>query len=352
MPKSNNTDISSHTSAIKRIPSRKHPWARNVESENNKFVWIHINARPILDQLSKGIGRIKVKTGAPEVQYAFLAPLAITEQAVHNWSEYESIGSRLAQKIRTAAKIGAEFRGLVQSFEDKANAEDNVKSLLKNNAANKALDLKKAVQGVYNKLSPHSIPRVKVDTPLYYESSNRRAFTFEVMLVAEKNPRFDVVEPVKDLMKYSSPALLGGGIDIDFPYMFEVYTRPKEFIRYSTLALTAVQPTYNAPYINGYPSYCQLQLTFLDMSPLYRSAIESGSVINVIGRGRGQTGTGQGTEDKDQPVIDVWSPNRPLTLDQQADFYGDKPLDPLASELRQMLGDKAASPNDFTRGGA
>jgi hypothetical protein len=273
-------DIASHNQAIKRNPSSKHPWATNPEKSG--FVWIHINARKILDQYSKGVGRVSVKTGSPEVQYAFLAPLAITEQAVHNWAEYDSIASRLAQKIRTSAKIGAEFRGLVGSFEDKANVNDKAKALLKSKAPNKAFAVQRLLQGFYNKLSPHSIPKTKVDTPLYYENSNRRSFTFEVILVAEKDPRFDVVEPVKDLMKWSSPALKGGGVNIDFPYMFEVYTRPKEFIRFSTLALTAVQPTYNAPYIGGYPSSCNLQLTFLDLSPLYRSAIESGSVINII----------------------------------------------------------------------
>lgn len=305
-----NLDIASHSSAIKRNPSTKHPWARNVETENNHFVWIHINARRILDQQSKGAGRVRVKPGAPEVQYAFLAPLAITEQAVHNWAEYDSIASRLAQKIRTAAKIGAEWEGLVGAFEGQTEKNNKTRDLLKNNAPNKAQSIAKILETGYNKLASHSIQKKKVDTPLYYENSNRRSFTFEVILVAETNPRFDVVEPVKDLMKWSSPALRGG-ITIDFPYMFEVYTRPKEFIRFSTLALTAVQPTYNAPYIGGYPSSCNLQLTFLDMSPLYRNAIETGSVINVIGRGTKGTTTGKqsigsGTEEKDQPVVDVW----------------------------------------------
>ena len=274
-------DIASRNESIKRNPSLKHPWASNPEG--NGFVWIHINARRILDQFSKGVGRIRVREGTPEVQYAFLAPLAMTETVAHNWAEYDSIASRLAQKVRTAAKIGAEFQGLVQSFERTANANDKAKQLLENKSPNAGQALAEFTRGIYNRLSPHSIPKIKVDTPLYYENSDRRNFTFECVLVAEKNPRFDVVEPVKDLMKYSSPALKGqGGINIDFPYMFEVYTRPKEFIKMSTCALTAVQPTWNHPYIGGYPSSCNLQLTFRDLSPLYRGTIETGSVINVI----------------------------------------------------------------------
>lgn len=279
--KRRNLDIASHDQAIKRNPSLRHPWARNPEQ--NGFVWIHLNARKILDQHSKGVGRIAIEEGSPEVQYAFLAPLSITETVQHNWAEYDSIASRLAQKVRTAAKIGAEWNGLVQSFEDATQKNDKIKGLLKQKSPKAATSLASVVRDVYTGLSPHSIPKIKVDTPLYYENSPRRNFTFEVTLIAEKDPRFDVVEPIKDLMKFSSPALDGvGGINIHFPYMWEVYTRPKEWIKFSTMALTAVQPTYQAPYINNYPSSAILQLTFIDLSPLYRSAIETGSVINVL----------------------------------------------------------------------
>ncbi len=274
-------DIASHNQAVKRNPSLTHPWGRKPEEYG--FVWIHINARKILDQYSKGAGKIITREGAPEVQYAFLAPLNITETVSHNWAEYDSISSRIAQKVRTAAKIGAEFQSIVDSFSRNTEDKAKAKGLMQQKSVTAANSLASFARGVYNRISPHSIPKIKVDTPLYYENSARRTFTFEVILVAEKDPRMDVVEPVKDLMKWSSPALKGqGGVDIDFPYMFEVYTRPQEFIKFSTMALTAVQPTYQSPYIAGYPSSCILQLTFQDLSPLYRSAIETGSVIKVL----------------------------------------------------------------------
>jgi len=286
---------------IKRNPSSTHPWSRNPESQG--FVWIHVNAFEILDQQSKGVGKITVNEGAPLVQFAFLAPLNLTETNAHNWNEYDSMTSRLAQKVRTAAKIGAEWNGLVRSFEGNTEAQtesakgyiDNIKK----NAGNKGFSVANLVRKAYNRLSPHSIPKIKVDTPLYYENSDRRTFTFEVMLVAERNPKSDIIDTVKDLMRFAAPALKGtGGIDIHFPYMFEVYTRPNEFIKFSTLALTAVQPTYNSPYIGGYPSSCNLQLTFKDLSPLYRSAIEQGTVINVVG-GTRKNQNGSGTEEVD-----------------------------------------------------
>lgn len=341
MPRKN-TDIASHNQAIKRNPSRLHPWAR--DPEKNGFVWIHINAREILSQQSKGFGKVMVKPGAPEVQYAFLAPLALTEQTVHNWAEYDSMASRLAQKIRTAAKIGAEFGGLVNAFEQVTEKNNKWRDMLKNNAPNKALEIASILEKGYNNLPSHNIQKKKIDTPLYYENSNRRSFTFEVILVAEGNPRMDVVEPVKDFMKWSSPSHQGG-ITIEFPYMFEVYTRPKEFIKFSTMALTAVQPTYNAPYINNYPSSCNLQLTFLDMSPLYRNAIETGSVINVVTSTKSQTGTGQGTEENDQPV-DIWQ----VGADPTKFYTGDEKTSGVAGDIHEMLGDKAIP--QVTRGGA
>jgi hypothetical protein len=93
------------------------------------------------------------------------------------------------------------------------------------------------------------------------------------------------------------------------------------------------------------------------MSPLYRNAIETGSVINVIGRGStgssGKQSIGSGTEENDQPIIDSWDPGA-LTHKGRGMFYGDKPLTDEAQQLRQMLGDKAAVPinQTQTRGGA
>ena len=280
----NNKDIASRDSVIKRNPSRTHPWA--VNPEGSGFVWIHINGKKILDQYSKGVGSVSIPVGKPDVQFAFLAPLALTETVAHNWNEYDSLASRLAQKARTAAKLGAEWNALMKTFSTGTPA-DNAKNVIAVESKGKKIGgsqgqrISDWMQRGYNAISPHSIPKTKVDTPLYYESSDRRNLNFEVMLIAERNPKSDIIDIVKDLMKFSAPNLRNRGITIDFPYMFEVFTYPQKWIKYTTLALTAVQPTYNAPFINNYPSSCNLQLTFKDMSPLYRGAIEEGSVINV-----------------------------------------------------------------------
>lgn len=129
------------------------------------------------------------------------------------------------------------------------------------------------------------IPNVKVDTPLYYSNSDRRQIVFEFVLFHENlgggDPRDVLIKPIQELMKYSSPDLLSD-INIEFPFMWSVNTLPVKFINYPTCVLTAVQPTWNSPYINHVPASVNLQLTFTDMSPLYAGTIEQGTVINII----------------------------------------------------------------------
>lgn len=285
--------VRSRNEPLIRNPSLTHPWARNAGTTKSGVVWLHLNAKRILDQQSKGVGAVTVPIGKPDVQFAFLAPLALTETNAHNWAEYDSLSSRLAQKIRTAAKVGAEWKAIKNAF--KITPEDTAKNRLAKGVDQGAL-VSDWLKQIYNDhAKSYSIPKLKVDTPLYYESSDRRALNFEVMLIAERSPKEDVVDIVQTLMKYAAPDLKGG-IDIQFPYMFEVYTQPNKWLNYTTLALTAVQPTWNHPFYDGYPSSCNLQLTFKDLSPLYRGAIETGSVINVIQAGASNRKRADGTE--------------------------------------------------------
>jgi hypothetical protein len=313
--------IASRNVPIKRNPSLTHPWAKNAGTAESGLVWIHINGKRILDQQSKGVGAITVPIGKPDVQFAFLAPLTITETNAHNWGEYDSLASRLAQKVRTAAKVGAEWTALTNTnIGGGLSLEDTAKN---RTAAgrNQGQLISAWLHKLYGKTNSYSIPKLKVDTPLYYENSDRRSLNFEVMLISERDPKRDIIDPVHDLMKYAAPNLKPGGITIEFPYMFEVYTLPSSWIKYTTLALTAVQPTWNHPYIGQYPSSCNLQLTFKDMSPLYRGAIESGSVINV--REAGVTGKKRAAGRQEPVILKI---EKPSTKDSGSfdSIYGDE----------------------------
>jgi hypothetical protein len=46
---------------------------------------------------------------------------------------------------------------------------------------------------------------------------------------------------------------------------------PNRIISLRAAALQSVQPTYQLPYIDGYPSKCDLTLNFIDVNPLNRT---------------------------------------------------------------------------------
>lgn len=245
-------------------------------------VWISMKPKKITDQYSKGAGTIS--TIDLNTEFLFLAPLNLNENIVHHWEAYESVASRLAQKARSAVKLGAEGSALLKVGKNNLNS-DAFKDLFERKGVNEGASIEEYATKVYNAAPSSRIPNIKVDTPLYYTNSDRRQIVFEFVLFNEgiigMNPMDVLVNPIKELMKFSSPDLKSN-IQIEFPYMWEIKTIPLEFIKYTTCALVAVQPTWNSPYINFLPSSCNLQLTFTDLSPLYAGTIEEGSVVNVI----------------------------------------------------------------------
>lgn len=266
---------------IKR-PISLSPWSKREENKSGS-VWISMKPKKILDQYSKGAGAFD--TAETGVEFLFLAPLALNENIVHRWDAYESVASRLAQKARSIVKLGAEANALID-VGGKYLTDENARSKLKKAAANEGATVEDFMTTAYNSVVGSRIPRIKIDTPLYYTNSERRQIIFEFQLFNESVPGYSpdkvLLDPIQKLMKYSSPSQVNdGNIKINFPYMWEVKTLPQQFIKYSTCALIGVQPTWNSPYINGYPSSCNLQLTFQDLSPLYANTIEKGTIINV-----------------------------------------------------------------------
>jgi len=137
-----------------------------------------------------------------------------------------------------------------------------------------------------------------VNTPLLYNSSDRRQFELLIYLATNDDPVKDLFEPVNMLEKYSCPDLSGlstFATKIKHPHIFKVDTvlgsgRIVPLINIKNAALTSVQPTYQGPYINGYPSYCELTLSFTDMEPLAKNSfgdvpkVTVGNTPPVVGR--------------------------------------------------------------------
>lgn len=292
--------INRGTNVVKyQRPSGITPWALLPEGPQNGTVWIKMKPRKILDQYSKISDGVRVEE--VDTEFMFLAPLNLNENIVHHWEAYESVASRLAQKVRSAVKLGSEVRAMGQ-IADRINLAD-VQKAFENSSQNEGQSIEQYIAKAYRAVPSSRIPNIKVDTPLYYSNSDRRQIVFEFQLFHENvssNPEDALINPIQELMKYSSPDLISD-INIEFPYMWDVRTYPNEFIKYTTCALVGVQPTWNSPYIYGVPSNCNLQLTFMDLSPLYAGTIERGSLVNVISsedtnakRARGQKASNQG----------------------------------------------------------
>lgn len=257
-------------------PKNITPWANGEYQKNS--MWIHIKAKKITDQTTSGRGG-SIAGGADGAEFVFLAPNDIPENVGHTWEDYDSIQSRVANKVRDAAKLGAELKSLGGGL-SKFNTGD-ISKVFESSMDNFGSAAETLVKGAYNAVASHAIPKIKVDTPLYYGGSERRQLTLDFTIIAEDNPKRDVTDVVQDLMRYSS-ASNKGDVDIEFPYYFEVFSEPGRAINYTTAALMAVQASWSGPWIGGYANSCKLSLTFKDISPLYRQTITKGSIIRII----------------------------------------------------------------------
>ena len=267
-----------------KIPYGLVPWSSPTWQRN--AMWIHMKAKKITDQTTAGRGG-SIAGGADGAEFVFLGPNEIPENIGHTWDEYDSIQSRVANKVRDAAKLGAELKSLGGGL-SKFNVGD-IGKVFESSMDNFGSAAETLVKGAYNAVASHAIPKIKVDTPLYYGGSERRQLVLDFNLVTESDsPKNDVIDVVQDLMRYSS-ASSKGDVDIEFPYYFEVWSEPGRAINYTTAALMAVQANWTGPWLGGYPTACKLSLTFKDISPLYRQTITKGSIINVINRDKSRS---------------------------------------------------------------
>jgi len=252
-----------------KIPGRRFPHANFKNA-----LWLCFQAMEVESIITAGRGQIR--TGKRKTLFKFLAPLSILEQHMHEWQEYQSIQSRLLEKVLTVEAGVEKVAGIVSSVgrafsaTKKLPTGQRIKSLLTNAG-----------------LASYRIPKFKVDTPLSYTGSQRRQWQFEITL-ADSEGGNTVVNAVKLLQKYSAPRSLGA-IAIDFPHIFSIRTDPPGLLDCDYAACLSVQPTWKAPYIDGYPTVCDLTIEFRDMSPLFETTITEGSLVNVTSSSQNPT---------------------------------------------------------------
>ena len=253
-------------------------------AQSSGVMWIVIKAFKLKSQaaVQRGSGINKEPTGDT---FKFLAPLEILETLNHEWAEYDSLATRLAQKIATGKRDISEFQqGLTGLSKELGSAITN---LAKGESAGGITDV---MTRAATRVEGISVKQRKVDAALVYTNSTRRTYQFGFHLVDEGDPRSDIIEIVNKLGRMSCAEAPAHGVDFTNPYIFEVTTEPNQFLTIRNAALEGVQPTYRAPYRDGYPTSCELTLTFKDMDPLYannlntvESRISVSSTADLVG---------------------------------------------------------------------
>lgn len=225
----------------------------------NSYLWINFTGRT-LDSVGPFVrSKNSIQAGNRIGSWQFIAPNEIMENVSHDWEEFESIGTRAAQKSITMRHAGMEGKQVT------AGASELVKSF----TGGSKTDIS-SIMGSMNKVG---VPDHKVDTTLVYKDTKRRAydFTFEFSFWNDNDPEEKIFKPIRELQKWTCPDMETDFTKIDFPAIFHIKTMNSDLINIKYGVITAVQPTWMAPFINGYPSRVSLTISFQDMQPLYRS---------------------------------------------------------------------------------
>ena len=250
-------------------PKSQGPW-----SLYSNTTWMSLKAYQIKSQSMTGS---KLETYPNSVaEFRFITPDYI-ETITHSWNPYETIASKINQKMSSIAQELKVVKDVVSS-------------------------------------TSTNLETFKADTPLKYEGSERRQWNFELPLVSMGNKEgrnrsiYDVVPIVKALKELSTGYLTGvqtgnvwgdkiaagAGFGLQKllpPYVFELRipynaTSEKDAAVYVTspdgfVIIDTIQPTFKPPYRDGLPTLCDLTLTLKELAPFYRS----NPIPNVVAEG-------------------------------------------------------------------
>ncbi len=248
---------------IIQIPGNFFPHASFKEA-----LWLKFTAKELRSTTTAGRGG-SLNIGKTGTTFKFLAPETIIESHNHDWQPYESIQSKILQKVL----------GWKKALEEGKDVYNNLTTRL--NDMNGKMGVGQRMANILQGGFATATPRWKVDTPLAYKTSQRRQWQFTFQL-ADARGGVEVIEAVKQLMKYAAPKAEADEIAIKFPWLFQIVSEPEGLIEADFAAMTSIQPSWMAPYIKGRPSRCELTLSFTDMSPLFEKTITAGGIINIV----------------------------------------------------------------------
>ncbi len=234
-------------------------------------LWIELQPYK-LERINAGGRGGTYKTNKLGPVYRFLAPMdGIQETHNHEWSEYQTIYSRL---LGLESKIGT---GIDQFQAAGGSIAGDISRAFSEGRFPTARDVGNSIRKA---AASTDVPNKKVDSPLAYTNSPRRIFLFTFPLLSE-GLKTNLVEIVKDIQAYSAPSTTEGDITINWPHLWSLQSEPRGVLDIDLAACTSVQVTWQHPYKNGIPQRCELTLGFTDVSPLFAETIRVGSLIEI-----------------------------------------------------------------------
>ena len=264
---SRNDDIFANPPLNIQIPGGFFPHASFKDA-----LWITLQAKELSKIHTGGRGG-NLTLGRTKTKFKFLAPPAIVEMHNHDWTEYASMASRMLEKIRSAETGWEQLKAVAGGT--KNMTWDSFKTVFN------AEGITGKLQAVANAATRVNLPAPnrKVDTPLTYSNSQRRQLQLEFQLADSQGGRL-VVQAVKLMQSYAA-ATTGDGVNIGFPHIWKIQSEPEGLILMEAAAMTSIQPTWQYPFIHGYPTRCELTVSFTDMSPLFQKTITTGTLITI-----------------------------------------------------------------------
>lgn len=197
----------------------------------------------------------------------------------HEWTAYDSLNSKLAEKAAALYKAGS-------SIGNTASIIKNIGDYFTGGGQD---------QSLLGKLTSGGIVNTRVDSPLVYKSSSpieyNVAFSF---VVYDQDDVIKLQDIVQELLMLSSPkkseSLSDVPIFIKPPNVFKVMSYvpavteswlSTPIIYVKLAALTSIQPNWKAPYYKGRAMALELTLTFKDITPVFNESFAQGSGTGV-----------------------------------------------------------------------
>lgn len=243
----------------------------------DSYAWVTIEV--FANKQSNTLGRYQENAkGDPLGTFRFLLGDSFVESTNHEWEEYSTPISEATQKLidglnTTGNAALTSVQGGYNLF--KTMSQENFNDLSRDN-------INKMINDAARSINETTVASFKFDQALMFKTSQRRSISLSVKLALfdygssngksyAQRLKENIIYPVIALQWFSSARAIGA-ISLEFPALFRVTVGNITAIE--TAFCTSVQPNWNGPWINGYPSSCDLTLDFQSLEPTYKDSFK------------------------------------------------------------------------------